>query len=336
MESSIRLVALALAVGILLVAAVGPVFADCPAGTDAEWDGSEDNQWSTEANWVNDVEPSCIKDTVCLAYEEEETGDNTCVYDYLPNAPGWHLTIFGQSPTFFTLQVTEDMFPGSLDLQNRAALDVDECIDVAGTTDLSGRVKIDVAFDLSGPVECCLGNGDVEDESAQLDVTGQVKFEFLTVSADDAPQDVRLVVDQGGTVLADETRLNAEVYTGHTARHTELELADGLIVANTFRIWAGQELSRRVSLDLDASMTVKNKTTLGVFPGAPIEEGGGRVMIDLPIGVTFDLGELYIAGPSIVKVTGVGLNDVFGQVVTSANEGASDNGCSCGTAGSCG
>lgn len=320
MKTIVNVVAVALFTAILLVCAVGPVIADCPSGSIAEWGGAGgDNLWSTEGNWVDDLEPSCQRLSVCLNLDD---GDDLCEYDILANF-GWHLTIFGEFPTFFTLKFTEDMVPDALDLQDYASLDVDVCVD-AGATDLSGRVKIDVA----AGVDCCLGNGDVE-ESASLDLTGQVKFQLWTISADQGNQSIKMILDDGGTLLADETRIKAEVNTGQTAQVAALQLKDGFIKTNDLRIWAGQTTDRRVSLDLDDNMTVRNKTTLGVFPGNT-GEGGGRVVIDLGTGVTLDTGELYIAGPCILTVTGIDTTASPGQLQTSANEGASDNTCTCG------
>ena len=74
-------------------------------------------------------------------------------------------------------------------------------------------------------------------------------------------------------------------------------------------------------------MTVKNETRIGVFPNGT--GGGGRVFIDIPFGKTLDTGELYIQGPSILKVSGAGVGGVFGKVISSDNEEASDNTCTC-------
>ncbi|MCH7720527.1 MAG: hypothetical protein IH988_05985 [Planctomycetes bacterium] len=326
MKTIVSVIAVALVVTMLLVLAVSPVSADCPIGSIPEWEGDVDNLWTTEGNWVDDFEPYHLNPNACLHLDG---GDNICEYDTYFGNILWGITIFGEFPTLFTFNITKDICPSSFDLQDYASLDVDECVDT-GTTDLSGRVKIDVAQAPSEPpgwIDCCLGIAAVEDESASLGLTGQVKFTRLTISAENADQNVGLTLDDGGTVLADEIRIKAEVHTFHTARKAGLHLKDGSIVANELLVWAGQTGDRRVSLDLDESMTVRNKTTIGEFGVG--SNGGGIVAIDLPIGVTLDVGELVINGPSVVRITGIGLNDVFGQVVSSTNEEASDNTCTC-------
>ena len=327
MKTIVNVIAVALVVAMQLVLAVGPVSADCAVGTNREWDGSEDNLWKTDLNWVGGSAPSYPHGmVVCLPHEQ--VGDNICEYDTYFGNILWAITLFGESPTFFTFNITADICPSSFDLQDYSSLDVDDCVDVTGSTDLSGRVKIDVATTPSGFVDCCLGNADVEEESAELDLTGQVKFVTLTIAADQGDQNIRMTLDDGGTLLADEIRIKAEVDTGQPAYIAELHLKDGLITTNDLLIWAGQSTDRRVSLDLDDNMTVRNKTTLAVFPGG-IGDGGGRVAIDLTTGITFDTGELQINGPCILKVTGIDTTTSPGQLQSSTNEEASDNTCSC-------
>lgn len=327
MKTIVSVIAVALVVTMLLVLAVSPVSADCAAGTNREWDGSEDNLWKTDLNWVGGNAPDNNNRIVCLLLDG---GDNICEYDTYFGNIAWLVTIFGEFPTLFTFNVTKDICPSSFDLQDYSSLDVDDCVDT-GITDLSGRVRIDVAPDPDLPpgwIDCCLGVADVGDESARLGLTGQVKFTRLTISADNADQNVRLTLDDGGTILADEIRIKAEDDTIETARKAGLHLRDGSIVANELLIWAGQTGDRRVSLDLDESMTVRNKTAIAVFPGA-VGDGGGIVAIDVVFGVTLDVGELLINGPSVVKITGNGIGGVYGQVVSSTNEEASDNTCDC-------
>ena len=321
MKESAGVLAVALAAVMLLVLAVVPVIADCPSGSIPEWDGGGgDNLWTTEGNWVDDFEPDFDDTSACLHLDG---GDNICEYGTYLGNHAWHITIFGEYPTLFTFNVAKDICPGSFDLQEYSSLDVDDCVD-AGNTELSGRITIDVA----GGVDCCLGFADVEDESASLELTGQIKFEDLEINAETASQNITLTLDDGGTLLADRMEIRAETRPGWTARSAGLKLDDGTITANELDVWGGQANDRRVAFDLDDSMTVRNKTTMDILD-TPGSAGGGRVFIDVLVGVTLDLGELYIGGPSIVKVSGIGLNDVFGQVVTSANEGASDNTCTC-------
>lgn len=330
MKTYLSVMAVGLAIVMLLVVCVGSVGANCPVSTDSEWNGASDNPpdnfWRTDANWVGSP-PSFTNDRVCLHLDD---GDDICEYDFTP-VINWNLTIFGGSPTFFTFNVTEEIFPSNIDLQDYSSLDVDECVDVVGSTDISGRIKIDVAQAQTEPpgfVPCCLGSAVVEDESATLELTGEVVLTSLTVSADDAGADINMTLDGGGTVLVDSMWIQGETNTGDTARKAAFHLEDGSMTPNELHLWGGQTADRQVGLDLDESMTVRNKTSITIFPGQS-GTGGGRVVIDVPIGVTFDAGELVISGGSVLKITGIGINQTFGKVISSPSEEASANSCSC-------
>lgn len=245
--------------------------------------------------------------------------------------PPWHITIFGQSPTFFTFNVLKDICPGSFDLQGYAILDVDDCVDVTGITEISHIVKIDVAQAQTEPpgwIECCLGNGQVEDESAVIKLTGEVIFHLLEVDADNAAANVKLTVSGRGTVLANTIQIRPELNSGDPARIGGLALWNDSITTNALKIHAGQSDDRRVNLDLDDDMTVRNMTTLARIDLLD-PAGGGRVFVDIDPGKVFDVGELFIDGPCILKVSGIATTPAPGQLQTSANEEASDNTCTC-------
>lgn len=140
MTTTIRVIAMALAVAILLVGAVGTSLADC------EWVGAgTDNKWQTPENWTNcgGNPPGVFADVV---FTVPETGWDTCEFDF-PSFDVGDLTITGDSPTFFTFHLLDfECRADALDLNDYTKIDIDDVLLAeSGGSTLAGTLEMDIA-----------------------------------------------------------------------------------------------------------------------------------------------------------------------------------------------
>ena len=324
MESRIRLVALALAVGILLVAAVGPVLADC------EWTGAgADKKWETADNWTD-----CGGDAPGLGadatFTVPESGWDTCEFNYPAYAVG-DLSITGDSPTPFTFHVLDkDCLANSLDLNDYAQVVVEKVLRAEDGPDstLAGTIDMDIddiaAASPRNPegYDLFIEDGWVDASDTRIRLTtasgAELRFDDLSIDVHDTTHGggIRaLELDGGTTTVAQTLSIRSEVDTGATAYIAKLHLASGTLTASDLRISAGQTATRRVELDIDSNMTVTTRTTMDNW--SPSGDGGGEIKVDVLAGKTLDVGELLVVGPSVLKATSSGTGAIVGKLQSS-------------------
>ena len=287
MTSIVKIVAVAMVVGVLCVGAVA-------LATDFTWDSSTaDTSWVTANNWdQNSSYPQNANDNTTI-----DDAGFLCTFDPESDLTINNLALAGASPTKRKLHIKDAALTvANLDLNDYAELDVDQDLTVTGTTTLAGDVFIEVAVSTTFDME------DVAVAGASTSVggigIGTIKADEVVIDAETDGASRTLKWSAGTLDIENQLSLtSSQTANTYIAKLWVYKGTVAIAAAGNgvLKVDGGNDPSRRAELDIDGPLTAEQ---------TDFEDG--YVTIDVASLQTATGGDVVFKAGAIVTKTGSG------------------------------